>query len=175
MKTSVLTAVVIFSFKMAAAQSITPQVINTTGSTFKKGYYTLDWSVGELALVDHYKPADAAYIITNGFLQSFTDAPDRTYTTVGFSRDEIIILPNPTTGRLEVNFFLQEKGEAQLTLYDAVGGQLLTRRVVFYGYGKFERLNLTGLAGSTYMLAIEFTSSTGDLKKKGTYKIVKIQ
>jgi hypothetical protein len=175
MKTIVLSVCVILSFQMATAQSVTPQVINTTGGTYKKGYYSLDWSVGELALVDQFKPAETVYIVTNGFLQSFTDSREHPHTPGGFERDEIIILPNPTSGRLEINFFIQEKGEARLTLYDAVGGQLLTRRVIFYGYGKFERLNLTGLAGSTYLLAIEFINSTGVLKKKGTYKILKIQ
>ena len=175
MKTIALTVCVIVSFQIAVAQSVTPQVINTTGGTYKKGYYALDWSVGELALVDQFKPSESTYIVTNGFLQSFTDSPEHPLTAGGFDREEIVILPNPTSGRLEVNFFIQEKGEAQLTLYDAVGGRLLTRRIIFYGYGKFERLNLTGLAGSTYLLAIEFVNSTGVIKKKGTYKILKIQ
>ena len=175
MKTIVLTVAVIFSFELAVAQTITPQVINTTGGTFRKGYYSLDWSVGELALVDQFKTSREFYIVTNGFLQSFTDSPDRPLTAGAFNRDEIIILPNPTSGRLEINFFIQEKGEALLTLYDAVGGRVLTRRVPLEGYGRFERLNLTGLTGSTYMLNIEFTGSTGELKKKGIYKIVKIQ
>ena len=176
MKTIVLTVAVIFLFELAVAQTITPQVINTTGGTFRKGYYSLDWSVGELALVDQFKTAREFYIVTNGFLQSFTDSPDRPPVTTGaFSRDEIIILPNPTSGRLEVNFFIQEKGEASLTLYDAVGGRLFVRRVILDGYGKFERLNLLGIPGSTYMLDIEFIGSTGELKKKGIYKIVKIQ
>ena len=177
MKTIVPILVVLLLFQTTVAQSVTPQVINTTGGTHKQRYYTLEWSVGELALVDLFKPSETTYIVTNGFLQSFTDSPEgRTAAARSFDRDEIIILPNPTTsGRLEVNFFIQEKGEARLTLYDAVGGNLGTRRVILYGYGKFERFNLIGLPGSTFMLTIEFVSSTGEIKKKGSYKIVKIQ
>jgi hypothetical protein len=173
MKTIVLIAAVL-SYGVADAQFVTPQVINTTGGSYKKGYYALDWSIGEVPLVDEYKATDNTYIVTNGFLQSFTDSPQQPHLPRGFAKDEIIILPNPTSGRLEVNFLMQENGVAQLTLYDAVGGRLLTRSVPLYGYGKFERFDLTSLAGSTYFLLIEFTSTIG-LHKKATYKINKIK
>ena len=175
MKTIVLTVAVLIFCEITMAQSITPQVINSTGGTYKKGYYSFDWSVGELALVDEMKGTNNTYIITNGFLQSNTETPDRQTFHGGFTRDEIIILPNPTAGKLEINFSIAEPGEAKVVLYDAVGGQLITRRVQLYGYGKFERLDLTGMPGSTYLLAIDFSSSTGKIRKKGTYKIVKIQ
>ena len=165
----------LITYGAAQAQLLTPQVVNTTGNTFTKGYYALDWSIGEVPLVDHFTSADKQYIVTNGFLQAFTDVPDAPEIPKGFSKEEIIILPNPTSGRLEVNFFLQEKGEARLTLYDAVGGRLLTRTVPMHGYGKFERLDLSRLAGSTYFLYIEFNGSSGGLTKKGGYKITKIK
>ena len=174
MKTIVLLLAAGFVFNVTVAQSITPQVINTTGGTFKQGYYALDWSIGEVPLVDAYKPSGESYIVTNGFLQSFTESPKSPVIPRGFGRDEIVILPNPTAGRLEVNFLMQEKGLIELTLFDAVGGRLLSRRVQLYGYGKYERFDLTGLAGSTYFLLIEFIGSTG-LNKKGSYKITKIK
>jgi hypothetical protein len=167
--------IALVTYGVAQAQFVAPQVVNTTGNTFKKGYYSLDWSIGEVPLVDQFVAIDQRYIVTNGFLQAFTDSPDAPEIPRGFGKNEIIILPNPTSGRLEVNFFLQEKGQANLVLYDAVGGRLLTRTVAMHGYGRFERFDLTGLAGSTYFLYIEFNSSTGNATKKGSYKISKIK
>lgn len=174
MKTIVLLFIAGFVCNAAAAQSITPQVINTTGGTFKQGYYALDWSIGEVPLVDEYKPSGETYIVTNGFLQSFTDKPASPVIPRGFGKDEIVILPNPTAGRLEVNFLMNEKGLMELTLFDAIGQRLTTRRISLYGYGKFERFDLTGLPGSTYFLLVEFIGSTG-LNKRGSYKIEKIK
>ena len=175
MKTIVLIIAAGLTYSVAEAQSLTPQVFNNTGGTYKKGYYALDWSIGEVPLVEQYKPSGETYIITNGYLQSFTDSQKPSYVPGVFGRDEIIILPNPTSGRLEVNFLIQEKGEAQLTLYDGIGRRILTRHVTLLGYGRFERFDLTPFAGSAYFLAIEFTSQNGQLNKKSSYKITKIK
>lgn len=175
MKTILLAFIAGFTFSAVSAQYVTPQVLNTTGGTYQKGYYALDWSIGEVPLVDAFSPSGGNYIVTNGYLQSFTENPKFNILYRAFDEDEIVILPNPTAGRLEVNFLMHETGEAQMTLYDAVGGRLLTRRVSLFGYGKFERLDLTGYAGSTYFLHIDFKSSTGPMYKKGSYKITKIK
>ena len=88
MKTIVLIIAAGLTYSVAEAQSLTPQVFNTTGGTYKKGYYALDWSIGEVPLVEQYKPSGETYIITNGYLQSFTDSQKPSYVPGVFGRDD---------------------------------------------------------------------------------------
>ena len=52
----------------ARSQSVSSSVINCSGNSYSHGYYNVDWSIGELALVNTIQSNGYA-IITNGFLQ----------------------------------------------------------------------------------------------------------
>jgi hypothetical protein len=176
MRTIVLTVIFISTCCLAVAQTVGPQrVINSTGGSFKKGYHVIDWSIGELAVIDQFKDAEQSCIITNGYIQAFTEFRHFTDTPNIFTPGEIRILPNPTQGRLEVNFLLHEKGQIQMTLFDALGNRVQTRQFPIYGYGRFERIDMSGLASSTYLLYIELKGSNGYQDRKGIYKITKIK
>jgi hypothetical protein len=174
MKTILLSVTILFSFA-SFGQNVFPKVVNTTGGSYQKGYYALDWSIGELPMVEPLTCNDHSFIITNGFLQAHTDAPHVKDTLLAFTKDELYIFPNPTRGKLEVNFLLREQGVAKLLLYDATGRLLQNTDVSLFGYGKFERIDISRMANSTYFLYIELTRSSGSVVKKGIYKISKIQ
>src|SRR5215216_5926309 len=89
-------------------QTITPQVINNTGGTAKKGYYHIDWSIGELTLVNQMQ--SSGYIVTNGFIQPFTHDPNVRNSGAVFEDGEIFILPNPTRDILEIDFRTKQQG-----------------------------------------------------------------
>src|SRR4030095_8805824 len=113
MKNSLLTLLVIaitgcYAFGQT---SVTPQVINATGGTYTHNHYILDWSVGELALVDQMGSSQPKFFVSNGFLQPFTQDPRLVNNDIGFGNDEIIILPNPTQNILEINFRTKQRGE----------------------------------------------------------------
>jgi hypothetical protein len=173
MKNSILIVLVILSTSVAAyAQTVMPQVINATGGTYRQGSFFLDWSVGELALVNEMKAANTTYIITNGFLQPFTNKsnpPDN-----GFDNEEIRILPNPTRDILQINFRAKQTGEIELRLYDVPGKILYSKRFTLFTYEHTERIDMTGITNGTYMLLLEQIPADGSASKKGSYKIIKV-
>jgi hypothetical protein len=175
MRNLTLTVIIIATCFSSGAQSLGPKVVNSTGGSFTKGYYAIDWSVGELPIINQLSDYNHAYVITSGYIQAFTDLPHFSDTPRVFTNQEIRILPNPTRGNLEVNFLLHEKGQVTLTLYDALGGRLQTRTISVHGYGRFERVDMSGLPNSTYLLYIELKGSHGYQDRRGVYKISKIR
>ena len=178
MKPLALTAMMAVMAATASAQQplpmITPDVINVTGGTFKNGYYSLDFSVGEATLVNTMKDQSSNFYITNGFLQPylyglFDPRPDN-----HFSEDEVRILPNPTSGISEVNILAKQQGKVRIYLYDRLGKLLYTRENQSYGYGWVERIDLTGQPNGMYMFKVELTPNDGSTPRKGSFKIIKI-
>jgi hypothetical protein len=172
--TMLLVAGLLLTGTVAFAQPPVSRVINATGGAYVKGYYRLDWSVGELALVNEMQSSSAKYIITNGFLQTLTNVPDSNNSSKRFDPDEVIILPNPTRDWLQINFRTKQTGQVELRLYDIPGKVLYSTRFNIYNYEYIERINLSGIANGTYMLSVEMVSTTGGGHKKGSYKIIKV-
>lgn len=157
------------------AQSITPQTINIAGGTYYHGYYSIDWSIGELALVNQLQSSDATTIVSNGLIQPLTDRFNTVNYSQAFLADEIRILPNPTYDILEVNYLSFMRGPVVFKLYDVQGRLLYARSTNSYGFGFIERINMTGFASGTYMLHISVNSiDPGAFKKSGVYKILKV-
>lgn len=176
MKNSLLTLLVIaitgcFAFGQS---SVNPQVINATGGTFTRDHYILDWSIGELALVDQMESSQPKFIVSNGFIQPFTQDPTLINNETGFGNGEIIILPNPTQNILEINFRTKQRGEMSYWLYDVLGRILFTNSFYSYGYGQIEKIDLTGARAGSYFLRVELKPEQSSVPKKGSYKIIKL-
>jgi hypothetical protein len=167
--------VVLFVFQYGHGQTITPAVLNSTGGSSTEGFYTVDWSVGELTLVNTLKSHDGTFIITNGFFQpnALNKTPDNTNGST-FMPDEITLLPNPTYGNLEVQFHTKQQGALSIIVYDYAGRELCKKKAVSYGLGGTEKLDLSGQPKGTYLIRIVLTPAPGSVFKSITYKIVKI-
>lgn len=158
----------------AFSQSIAPSVINATGGSYTKGYYILDWSVGEQPLVNKMESSNSSLIVTNGFLQPYVhDLSDPRWENL-FTYDEVRILPNPTYGVVEVNFLTKQKGKVQLRLFDRMGQLRYSKNIPVYGYGLFERINMTGFVNGAYLLKVELIPDPGFVRKVGAYTIIKV-
>jgi hypothetical protein len=175
MKKPVLTLLIISIVNCCTwAQRITPQVINVSGGSWAQGYYSIDWSIGELALADMMQSADGSVIASHGFIQPFTDHPNAVIFNNTFNDDEIKILPNPTRDVLEVNYLSLMRGPVQFRMYDATGKLLYASQLTSYGFGFIERINMTRYAAGPYMLYISAVNNDiGGTNKKRTYKIIK--
>jgi hypothetical protein len=157
------------------AQNITPQVINITGNSYSQGYYNIDWSVGELALVDQFQSADGRCLVTNGFIQPFTNLPVIENFEKSFTDDEIKILPNPTRDVLEVNFLSTTRGPVKFILFDERGRALYTKESTSQGFGFIEKIQMSRYVPATYMLYVEVTGiDAGAYRKRRTYKVLKL-
>ena len=89
MKNTITLVIVFFLFINSDAQSIRPSVINTSGGSFQSGYYQLEWSIGELALIGEMTSSNNSLVITNGFIQPFIQYPATNNTNNVFGNDEI--------------------------------------------------------------------------------------
>jgi hypothetical protein len=156
-------------------QTITPAVLNSTGGTFTHDLYSLDWSVGELALVNTQKSMNGQVIITNGFLQPSAWIKTQPKTDGNrFTADEVTILPNPTYGKVEVNVLTEQKGTLFFTVYDVAGRVVLQKNAISSGIGNTEKLDLGLQPQGSYLLKIILVPAPGSVSKSITYKVLKI-
>ena len=171
-----ITALMIISVMhgQAFSQTISPAVVNSTGGSFSNNSYSLDWSIGEMALVNEFRPLNSTYVFTNGFLQPSGWLPRPTGRR--FADYEINILPNPTRGILQINFQTLETGQMRFVLHDINGQALYTKEFVATGGFYSEKINMTGLSNGTYTLYIVLTTSSSEPLRNitGTYKIIKL-
>lgn len=172
MKTAVLIALILLSVTVRS-QSISSYVINSAGNTYSKGHYNIDWSVGEITLINSAQSVNGIVILTNGFLQPDL-ADNGNDTRHHFTRDEIKVLPNPTHGKVEINFATQQKGTLSLYVYDANGKILTSDQLFSNGILISKVIDLTSFASATYFLRIELDALPGSVSKTGSYKIVKL-
>ena len=153
-----LTALIALLFVQLAsrAQSETSAVINVAGNTYAHGQLEIDWSLGELALVNTQTSSDGRYIITNGLLQP---GIFKTNNSSNFTPDEIKIAPNLTSGMIEIHFLTRQQGTVKLSVYDANGKLLRFSNAVSNGGGSIEKINLSSFAAGTYFLQIDLEPS----------------
>lgn len=174
MKPLVLSAVMAAAYVSASGQSIDPDVINIAGGTFKQGFYSLDFSIGEATLINTMKNPGGNFFLTNGFLQPYIFGLTDPTPNPHFTDDEVRIFPNPTYGPFEVDIFTDQRGKVKLFLYDRNGKLMYTRENQMYGFGWRERIDLTGYLNGMYMLKVELIPDDGRSTKKGSYKIIKV-
>ena len=158
----------------AAAQSIAPQAVNSTGGSHRKGNVRLDWSVGEMALVNTLSSPDSGQIITNGVIQpNIAGAKTALRRNISFDKNEILILPNPVRNVLQVNINTGQEGRSMLLLYDEMGNLRYSKLVTTNRDGQVEKIDMTGYLRGNYMLFVEFIFNNGSKNKQGFYKIIK--
>ena len=168
---TLLSALIIISVGVRS-QSVYSSVINCSGNSYSQGYYNLDWSIGELALVNTIQSNGYA-IITNGFLQpNLADYNNdiRRY----FTNEEVTIMPNPTHGKIEVNFTTPQKGNLYLYVYDVNGKLLTSDKLLLSGIMISKFVDLSTFASATYLLKVELKPAPGSVFKSGSYKIIKL-
>ena len=170
MKTTALFALLLLQLGVKA-QSVSSSVINTSGSTYSQGFYSLDWSVGEGTLVTVMKSGDGLIVISNGFLQP--DLPVGN-TVQHFTNEEVKILPNPTYQKVEINLATKQQGVLRIYVYDTRGRLVINAKSTLYGVPIVERLDLTPFSGGTYFVKLELEPAIGSHRKTGSYKIVKL-
>lgn len=165
----------IFFINAATAQTVAPQVINTSGGTYSFGYIIIDWSVGEMAMVNTLQGANLQVLVTHGFLQPFTDRPADMNVNYVFGPEEIRVFPNPASTFVEIDFLTKQKGRVRFKLYDGLGQMLYQKEFYSYGLGQIERIDMQKWASSEYYLHVVLEPEAGSVRKHGSYKIIKIK
>lgn len=174
MRKPVLLLISLFFFwGIASAQTVTAKVINTTGGSFTQGVISLDWSIGEMSIIEPMESVNNEAVVTNGFLQPNNIVPSASG-SFQWSPDELKILPNPTYNVVEVNFLTTHTGTISIQVYDNSGRNIITKKAISYGIGNVEKIQLSTYPAGTYIFYVILKSEYGAVKKKGTYKILKL-
>ncbi len=171
------------SVTTAYGQSQLREVINASGASSKNKGYSVEWSIGELALINEMDAPDSSYILTNGFIQ-----PEDTIVSVPFKSTPVIfknnqlssagirLFPNPTHDILEIKFLQNISGKISLQLCNEVGNIVYQRDILAHGSRLIEKINMKGFTNGIYILYIKslnVISGRYDLET-GTFKIIKL-
>ena len=139
-------------------QSVSPELISSSGDYYNNGTNSLSWSIGE-SMTETYTTGNTK--LTQGFQQNFD-----TSTIIENLTDDrqINVFPNPTTDNINIEFSeINEKTIIQL--FDIAGKVLLTQNVC----NRTEQLDLSKFSNSTLIMKI---TENGKLLK--SIKIQKI-
>lgn len=150
------------------------QVINATGGTFQKDHFIVDWSVGELAVVNTMQSANMQVNLTNGFMQTITDMANIAIVNTELKHEDVKILPNPTRGILEVDLITNQTGSVSMQLFDMLGQPVAKKEFYMYGFGQLQKFDMTSFTAGAYILKINLQLYQGSQLKSGSFKIVKI-
>ena len=158
----------------SSAQSLYPYTVNSAGNQVSIDKYSIEWSVGESAAVNIMDDS-YVYVFTNGLLQFNVENQTETNTIASFLPNEIRVYPNPVRNVLTINILHASMGNDQIELLDEKGTKLKEIQIKYNGMGAIENWDLSGLTAGQYFLNIRQTNPiTGQLIKKGAFKILKI-
>ncbi len=151
---------------LAISQTISPELISSSGDNFKNTTYQLDWSLGECITATH---TAGSYVITQGFHQNtyVITAVENLATDVNIS-----VYPNPTTNLLTINFptsatdfpTSEGLGNVKITVTDINGKILQQTEVTTYK----EQLDFSIYTNGVYFLSVKQENQTIKL-----FKIIK--
>lgn len=142
------------------AQSITPNVLASTGSSDN---VQLQWTVGELAVSTY---DNGQNILTEGYHQTLLVLPTDPVGLNDAIGLQVSVYPNPTTDRLIISLPETEHG-LSVTLHDMLGKLLLEKQM--NKHGGVQELELTGISAATYLLTVSLRHN----QTLATYKIQK--
>jgi len=171
------------SVTSAYGQVQMPEVINASGGTSKTKGYTLQWSIGELTLVNEMDDLDSSYILTNGFIQppdtlvSSPMPPSALFSNnVQINSMNIRLFPNPTQDIVQIQLLKNIGGKVNIQLFNELGSIVYQHKILVHGSGLIEKINMKGLANGTYILYIKSISPMDGPNDFtiGTFKIIKL-
>ena len=155
MRKLIILVVATLIFRSVTAQVISPFTINIAGGSYNdpaayNRYF--DWSAGELSLVHTKASNDSAVVLYQGVLQPGTEKPGLSVFSADFTPEDVKLFPNPTVGRFEINFFLNERGILDLELTDATGRLIERRSRPYGGCCRIEQYDISRLPAGIYFI-----------------------
>ena len=173
MKKKQILIIMITCLASYCGQSQVAQIINTSGGSVAQSGYTVEWSIGELALVSQMVAADNSYILTNGFIQPYPDKPGHPANILS-TPATVAVFPNPTEDYVTVTIKEIYSGRVSLKLYNELGQIVYQDETLVHGFGFIHKINMKTLKNGTYTLylASQNPLSNYEITSK-SFKIIK--
>jgi hypothetical protein len=153
MKKILLLFCALVAFNYATAQTLSPEVITTSGTSMSNGTTTLDWTLGE--------PATATLDNSTNLLSQGFHQPSIVVTTIADAAtlNDVKVFPNPTIDVVQIQFTSTQKNT--LVEVYSVDGKLLEKHLV---NSQALEINMSTYPAGTYLLKIN---------KSETHKLLK--
>lgn len=146
------------------AQSLTPTVFSTSGSTLENANFSLSYTIGEPVTATL---TNSNNTLTQGFQQPLYDVVSNITDYANNLLININVFPNPTDKLIHVEFNTSENKKAIMYLYD-ISGKVITSETIQANTTK--AIHLENTASGQYILKI--TDENNQLLS--THKIQKI-
>ena len=160
----------IFFSVFSYSQSVTPQILNSTGGTNFFTFYRFEWSFGEATAIETMSNSNIT--VTAGVLQPGTDKPASVNSNTAWGKDEIKILPNPVQNVLEIDFLSKQQGRVTMTLLDESGKQITRSSFMYYGTGSIQKMNVSTYPSGAYFLNILLDPINTSVTKMSAFKVM---
>ena len=160
----------IFFSVFSYSQSVTPQILNSTGGTNFFTFYRFEWSFGEATAIETMSNSNIT--VTAGVLQPGTDKPASVNSNTAWGKDEIKILPNPVQNVLEIDFLSKQQGRVTMTLLDESGKQITRSSFMYYGTGSIQKMNVRTYPSGAYFLNILLDPINTSVTKMSAFKVM---
>lgn len=128
------------------AQTLSPQLLSSTGESFKNLIYLMDWSIGEVQTETY---SANGHLLTQGFHQS-KYAVATAVNNINGLQFEITAFPNPTTDYVNLKVESIKVENLQYSITDLSGIELLNRQFL----GNIEQINFSNFAIGSYFISI---------------------
>ena len=141
----VIVLVLFLAAQLGFAQSITPEVVATSGDHYSANGIQLSWTVGE-ATIETYESNDN--FITQGFHQTellITEIDELNPTNV-----QVSLYPNPTADFLIITI-AENENDLEMVLFDVNGKRLRSDKIS----GNQMTVDMTGLANAYYVVRLQ--------------------
>lgn len=144
------------------------QATTSGGGSGQANNIILDWSIGELTLVNTAQ--NGLFVLTQGLLQGQLIELNKSNV---LGNGEFSIFPNPVRRTLRVGIGFFETGRLSMQLFSDNGSLLRKWEETITAFGN-RSIDMTPYAGGVYFLHAVFTPTNGSARKN-TYKILHLQ
>jgi Secretion system C-terminal sorting domain len=163
MKKLIHILIMFFILVQVHSQSISKQVIGSTGESIANGTYTINFTAGE-SIVGIIQNGET---IHQGFWSGLFNDNTLSVTTLTDFVDQIKLYPNPVINYLNIRFKKNESVNYQLLLSDINGKQVI--KTSLNSQNTNNQLDISRLSNGIYVLSISSTETN----YKNSFKIVK--
>lgn len=156
-------SIIVLTVIQIQGQSISKQVVSSSGAELNNGTYTINFTVGEtlVGLIENGE------VIHQGFWAGISEDNTLTVETLVDAEEELSIYPNPVVNVLQIKFKLQEAQNYTTQLYDLNGKQIFNLKPIVQG--QIVQMDISHLSGGMYLLMV--TDKTSNYNK--SFKILK--
>jgi len=138
-------------------QSLSPQVLASTGGFFSNAANSFSYTVGEMTMVQTF--SNGNIILTQGFQQS-DETPTGIPAVTNNDFGTFTLYPVPTVDKLSFNFQFSENGSISISVFNDLGQKTADVYNATYSGGKTaENLNVSVYPAGIYFLTLSFTSA----------------